>query len=238
MGAIAADSAVIAGATTLTGTTTANGAVITTSTVDLQGTNTVSGVATFTAAPLGYGIVPLGSIIGISTNLTGSHAVPSTGTVDSAGWQYCDGAVIPGSQSLSGTTPNLTGSRFLMGSTTSGSTGGQTNVTLTSTELPTHTHTGPSHTHTGTTTTNGDHTHGITNNGFNMSETAASGGGAPRATNLSSDRLAPSIDNAGDHTHTFTTAAGGTGATGSTGSGSAYENRPLFYSVQYLIRVK
>jgi hypothetical protein len=70
----------------------------------------------------GIGFNPVGSIVAIASNITNSFPIPSSGTV-SQGWQYCDGAAITG-QTLVGNTPNLTGNRFLMGSTSSGATGG------------------------------------------------------------------------------------------------------------------
>ena len=92
--------------------------------VTFSGANTHSGVANFTAAPTGFGIIPIGSIIPIAANLTGSHAIPATGVMDAAGWQYCDGAAISGSATMTGTIYNLTDERFIVGSTTAGSTGG------------------------------------------------------------------------------------------------------------------
>lgn len=67
-------------------------------------------------------IVPLGGIIGVSTDLTG--AFDSASGVVTDGFMLCDGTAIPGSETVSGSTPDLTDSRFLMGSTTAGSTGG------------------------------------------------------------------------------------------------------------------
>ena len=78
-----------------------------------NGTNWVN------SAPTGVGFVPLGAIIPIASHLTGANAIPPTGTVVN-GWQYCDGAAIPGGNSVSGNTPNLTDSRFLMGYNSAG----------------------------------------------------------------------------------------------------------------------
>lgn len=84
--------------------------------------------ATFTGSTTGNGIVPVGGIVAIGANITGSFSLPATGVV-SNGWMICDGAAIPGSQTLSGNTPNLMDSRFLMGSSgTAGvSSGSNTN---------------------------------------------------------------------------------------------------------------
>ena len=147
------------------------------------GTLSVAGTATFSGAVNitgnGQGIVPLGAIIAMTSGITGAMAIPASG-VASNGWQRCDGAAIAGSQTLSGTTPNLSGSIFLMGSTTYGTTGGNNNTTLTNVQLPAHTHGATGLAVTGTnspgsitalslgtesanhTHTDSGHTHGIT----------------------------------------------------------------------------
>jgi microcystin-dependent protein len=134
-----------------------------------------------------------------------------------------------------------------------GTTGGTETVTLTTAEMPAHTHTGPSHTHTGTTASSGSHTHTGTTDaqGDHTHQTFSNAGGYWRRSeagltstasgtimNTGFDGAAfnPSTGNAGvhlhnlivgssgSHTHTFTTDAGGTGATGSTGGGGAHNN--------------
>ena len=90
---------------------------------NLQAT-TVTGNLGVTGATSGQGAYPVGAIVPIVSALSGSHTIPNTGTVDADGWQYCDGAVIPSSQTLSGSTPNLTDGRFLRGFTSGGGTGG------------------------------------------------------------------------------------------------------------------
>jgi hypothetical protein len=78
------------------------------------------------------GSIPVGAVIGIQANLTGAYAIPGTGTVDDNGYMLCDGSSIPGGNSVSGSVPNLTDSRFLMGSTTAGTTGGVNTSSATS----------------------------------------------------------------------------------------------------------
>ncbi len=80
---------------------------------------TTAGVQTFNA----FGLVPVGGIIAIASNLTGSFAIPSTGT-SSRGWQLCDGAAVEAGGVLSGSVPTLNDGRFLRGFTSSGVTGG------------------------------------------------------------------------------------------------------------------
>jgi len=112
--------------------------------VNATGTTTVTGTAnvvgTLNVTGNGRGIVPLGAIIGMTTGLTGAMSVPATGVV-SNGWMRADGAAIPGGNTVSGTTPNLSNSVYLRGSSTYGGTGGSNTTTLTTTELPAHTHT-------------------------------------------------------------------------------------------------
>jgi hypothetical protein len=76
------------------------------------------------------GSVPVGGIQAIAANLSGAYSLPATGTVDANGWMLCDGSAIPGGNTLSGSTPNLTGSVFLMGSSTAGSTGGSNDIVI------------------------------------------------------------------------------------------------------------
>ena len=140
---------------TVSASTTGSGSVVLATSPTLVtptlGAATATSVAatTFTAGSLnltsagfdgnGQGIVPLGAIIAMTSGITGSMAIPATG-VASNGWQRCDGAAIAGSQTLSGTTPNLSSSIYLRGSTTYSGTGGSNTQTLTTTQLPAHTH--------------------------------------------------------------------------------------------------
>jgi len=145
-----------------------------------------------------------------------------------AGWALCDGT--------SG-TPDLR-NKFIVGAGDDYSVadnGGEAHSTLTTAELP-------GHTHTGTTDLDGGHSHFVANGdtvnatssplsasntvGKNGSQAATSfnyliGGTATAATQgLTSDEA--------DHTHTFTTA--------STGDGDAFENRPPYYALAYIMK--
>jgi microcystin-dependent protein len=145
-----------------------------------------------------------------------------------AGWALCDGT--------SG-TPDLR-NKFIVGAGDDYSVadnGGEAHSTLTTAELP-------GHTHTGTTDLDGGHSHFVANGdtvnatssplsasntiGKNGSQASTSfnylvGGTATVATQgLTSD--------ASDHTHTFTTA--------STGDGDAFENRPPYFALAYIMK--
>lgn len=103
-----------------------------------------------------HGLMPIGTIFAITSHLAGSWTLPLSGAVKK-GLMLCDGSAIPAGQTLSGSTPNLSDNRFLMGATTSGTSGAATD--LTHTHDYTHTHTTDSqlttvdfsHDHTGST---------------------------------------------------------------------------------------
>ena len=232
--------------TNLSGTTTnLNGTTVNMSAATIDITGTVD----FQAAPTGFGVVPLGAIIPIASNLTGAHTIPASGVMDAAGWQYCDGAAISASATMSGTIYNLTDDRFIQGSSTAGVTGGSNTIV--------------DHTHSfsltaagqsgGSTTTGGqsnDHTHGGTTSGggdgFSGFYGTATGGANPDV-----GYLRPGAT----HTHAFSTGGVSAGHThsvpshthnsssvsGSIGSGSAptsTNSRPKYVSAQYIMRVK
>jgi hypothetical protein len=108
-----------------------------------SGDNTFSGANNFTGNTTGRGILPVGAIIAMNTNLTGVTDVAATTAADANGFVVCGGQVISDATSpLNGQTiPNLNDSYFLMGASSSGSTGGANSTTLTTTQLPAHTHT-------------------------------------------------------------------------------------------------
>lgn len=150
--------------------------------------------------------------------------------------------------------------KFLLGRSTghaAGTTGGEETHTLTSNEMPAHTHNGPSHTHTGPS-----HSHTIASHTHTASTGSA---GAHTHTSPADKRFAEGTaqairpistggtntytytNSAGAHTHTVTvngsgqlttaasgtgnTGASGTGATSSTGGGAAHNNMPPFLAV-------
>jgi hypothetical protein len=101
----------------------------------------------FTGNITGRGIIPVGGIIALNTNLTGVTAVTATTAADANGFVVCGSVtqpqviVDPTSPMNGQTIPNLNDSYFLMGASSSGSTGGANTTTLTTTQLPAHTHT-------------------------------------------------------------------------------------------------
>ena len=206
---------------------------------------TAAGISSF-----GVGSIPLGGIIAIRTGLTGAYTVPTSGTVSAEGFIYCDGSTIPAGNTVQGAAPNLTDGRFLRGATSAGSTGGSDSFTLSTANLPAHSHTGTtssagSHSHSGTANSAGAHTHTYVRNSSSFTAAGQSCdhygncspgiSGALRSTTSAATSSSGahthslSINSNGAHTHTFTTA--------NTGSGTAKEHIPKYFNVVYLMRV-
>jgi microcystin-dependent protein len=114
-----------------------------------------------------------------------------------------------------------------------GNVAGAASTTLTSAQIPAHSHTITNFSVSGTTSTNGDHYHGVTN----VWQLGASGAGA--------DYIASSIfpyagngqftSTNGAHNHTVTST--GSGATDNTGSGSSHDNRQPYQVINKIIRI-
>jgi microcystin-dependent protein len=168
----------------------------------------------------GFGTVPLGGIIMWS------------GTSAPDGWAICDGRGYENGL----VTPDLR-NRFVVGSGKfgtrgsseqnlgykgyyTGETGGQKNVTLTKEQMP-------SHTHSGLTKSDGAHSH-KGNNTFVVNAGSAVHVISYQASN---DTTYGKIHSNGSaHKHSFTTNA--------TGGSQAHENRPPYYALAFIIRVK
>lgn len=144
-----------------------------------------------------------------------------------SGWVLCNG---------SNGTPDLR-QKFVMGagntSNTPGTTGGSSTVTLSTANLPAHTHD-----YSGTTVSGGSHTHTVTDPGHTHTYTNVSGSGAlgtaagfgQVTSTTSSSTTGISIDAAGAHTHSFS------GTTTSVGSGSAFSILPPYYALAYIMK--
>ena len=174
--------------------------------------------------------IPLGVVVPIASNLVGTHAIPLAGVVDSSGWMYCDGSIIPDGNIVSGSVPNLTDGRFIRGFASSGTTGGSDSFTLTEANLPAHTHSTPNHSHTGSTNTTGEHAHTTTT------------GGAPGTSDYAVSPSPQNVDTvptslAGNHSHTLTIDSGGGGISGSTGSTTAVSHIPKYINMKFIIKV-
>ena len=181
-----------------------------------------------------------------------------------AGWLLCDGsevskATYPRLFSVIGTLYGTAGdssNNFVLpnladrlpvgksGSNSIGNVGGASSVTLSVSNLP-------SHTHTGTVDSAGSHTHGITDPGHTHTTQDAyfaeyNGSVGPRGftgsnngidndnqlyvrtVTSSTSTTGISVNSASDHTHTFTT--------GSTGGGNSIDIRNKYIVLNYIIR--
>ena len=206
----------------------------------------------------GAGIVPLGAIVPVGN--TSGWALPSSGQIKD-GYVLCNGQSFPSGSdpAFSGTAPNLTDDRFLQGSSSVAGTGGANTKTLTTTELPAHTHT-MAHTHSidhdhgsvGTSSA-GSHSHWIIydyGTGANQYLTWNGGPGSLGGPEIS-QTLSPADNNTvvktdtqGIHTHsvdlpnfTGTSGAASNSTTSSAGSGTGFDIRPKYFNVVYLMRV-
>lgn len=158
-----------------------------------------------------------------------------------SGWALCDGTE---------GTPDLR-NRFIVGAGSTyavNDTGGADSVTLTTAQLPSHTHgagtlaTGSAgaHTHTGSTNTTGSHSHNIKTNASpsGVGPTAIIAGTATPSTftNFAADA-------AGDHAHSLSINSGGahthsiSGSAAAAGSGNGHENRPPYFALAFIMKL-
>ena len=175
------------------------------------------GKITTTSEFVGNGVIPVQGIImwgGLE------NEIPSN-------WALCNGQKVDGVQ-----TPNLSG-RFIVGTGTLGTdtyssgtpTGGKSKVTLTVDQMPSHTHSinDPGHTHT------------VLDEWLNTRNARAWPGNSSNSEWVTDD--SPWVrprDSA-----TRTSSKGFTGITvKAAGGGKAHENRPPYYALAYIMRVK
>ena len=159
-------------------------------------------------------VFPSGGIIMWSGSIA---AIPS-------GWYLCDGT---------NGTPNLQ-DKFIVGAGSAysvGATGGNSSTSLSTANLPAHTHTFSGSTSTASLTgsiVNIAETFGAfgTTSGV-FSKGSSSAAGTPQNTDTSTTG---SINFNGSHSHTFS------GTTSSVGSGSSFENRPPYYALAYIMK--
>jgi hypothetical protein len=180
------------------------------------------------------GIVPVGSVIAIAN--TAVWSLPAAGQIKD-GFALCNGQSVPAGAHplLTGTLPDLSDERFIQGSTASGTTGGANTKTLTTTELPSHTHS-INHDHDSVTTSSaGNHEHS-TNTGHQFDGGSGGTGFTVGPTYNGGNRFNPNTSTAGAHTHTVDL-PNFTGTSGSTGTGSAFDIRPKYFNVVYVMRV-
>jgi microcystin-dependent protein len=137
-----------------------------------------------------------------------------------AGWLLCDGT---------NSTPNLR-DRFVVGAGSTyavGATGGAATVTLTTGNLPAHTHT--VNINTGAMSANASHTHTVPSNVDNLGVNTGNGTAGITGGDLQIVNSTTSASNI-DHVHNVN------GNTGSIGSGTAHENLPPYYALCYIMK--
>lgn len=204
----------------------------------------VGAAVTKTADELNYvpREMPIGGIIMWSGTLA---TIPTN-------FKLCDGATYARSDGAGNiTTPNLL-NRFIVGAGSGtapssyavGATGGADSVTLTTNQIPAHSHT---MTASGTAQSAGAHTHSISDDGHTHSLTnygnyrAAVGTGLNGAYTrydgdtgtTASATTGITINSAGAHTHTLSL----TVTAANTGGGQSHENRPPYYALAYIMRI-
>ena len=159
---------------------------------------------------------PIGGVMAWCKNITGVPTLPG-------GWVECNGQTLSDTNSpLNGQViPNLNGSNyFLRGDTASGTTGGEAAHVLTTNELPSHTHSAGS-----LVTATNTHYHSYSTKNATVN---ATGGALP---NIWAGTASANSGN-NSHIHDIT------GSVDASGGGAAHENRPPFYSVVWIMRVK
>jgi microcystin-dependent protein len=164
----------------------------------------------------GNDLLPPGAII-----MWNGSAIP-------AGWALCDGGTYTWAAGGTTTAPNLmdrfiiagnaTGGTGTAGAYALGNTGGNSTITLSIAQMP-------SHDHGGSTSTTGAHTHDVT---YNQSNGTSDGGG-PGASNREDGKSGTTVTStsAGDHAHTIA----------AQGSGSAIDIRPKYYALAYIMKL-
>lgn len=151
-------------------------------------------------------IVPVGSIIMHNGSITKDVLL-------NYGWAVCDG---------SNGTPNLI-DKFVKGGSTAGKTGGQSTVTLTTANLPSHSHT---YNAPNGTASAGSHSHTVTS-----SSTSITQGEGTTANPIGS---VGSTSTTGSHSHAVNTASS---TTNSVGNGTAFNIEPPYYTLIYIMRI-
>lgn len=173
------------------------------------------------------GRVPLGGVVGVVGTFNSANngggvitptGIPSSGVVSDDGFQRCDGVAVGSGAILTGYVPKINDDRFIQGSSSLGTVGGNTSnqKTLSISEMP-------SHNHGGTTSIDGEHQHTYTRFTDQIDVVVA----PPALYDMWRGNSGVLTFASGNHSHTIS----------SQGGGSTFDIRPLFISAIYLIRV-
>lgn len=238
----------------------ATGEVPTADLVVLLAGATMTGPLTLSGNPIAQMHAATKEYVDNVTGVPTGGMIPYGGVTAPAGWLLCNGAQVSRTTeallfSIIGTgygigdgttTFNLPDGRDktavgVSGTKLLGSSGGAANITLATSNLPSHTHTGTTgagsaHSHTGTTgPESNDHTHGYNNSATHP--TGFQGGpNAHDATNAGASTSGTSTT----HTHSFTTATEGAHThgftTGATGGGAAISVQNPYFAANWIIK--
>ena len=184
-------------------TLTINGTDVTATAAELNKLDGYTGTATDLNEAVAH-YVPTGGIIMWSGSVA---SIPT-------GWVLCDGT---------NSTPDLR-NRFVVGAGSTyavDATGGSSTTTLSTANLPAHTHT-----FSGTTGGAGAHSH-TTSHGTGGLTNSGQHGVRSEPGSFRTDLSTSSV---GNHTHSFS------GTTSSTGSGSSFDNKPPYYALAYIMK--
>ena len=204
----------------------------------------ITGVVTANQASLNSPF-PVGGIIMWSGSIA---SIPT-------GWTLCNGVAVSRSDGSGTITPPNLLNRFIIGAGDGANTGdnpskyavaatgGAETVTLTTAQIPAHTHT---ITASGTASSAGAHTHGVSDPGHShsvvvpASDRTGAGGGAilgPQVTSISPGTTASgtgiSIQSGGAHTHSLSLSV----SAANTGGGEAHDNIPPYYALAYIMKI-
>ena len=196
------------------------------------------------AGNLNAGTIPDARLANSSLFVTGMILM-YTGSSAPSGWAICNG---------SNGTPDLR-NRFIVAAGSSyavDNTGGANTVTLSTANLPSHTHSfsgnvsnanlSHSHSWSGNTNNQGSHSHEITDrssqdsgDGFEGYQEGQGGSGSNNVNSSTNGGHTHSVSGntnsqLGNHNHSFS------GTTGGTGSGNAHENRPPYYALMFIMK--
>lgn len=203
--------------------------------------------------PIGT-IMPYAGATAPNANWALANGAALSRTTYAALYAVCGTTYGSGDGSTTFNIPNI-GGRMPIGTNGTyarGATGGSATTTLSSSHLPSHTHSFSdtastdsqgSHTHStsgSSTSSDGGHTHSVGNQGARSdicsgcgTTTAATGGGSTGSAGGHSHTVSVSVNSGGGHTHSVTVS----GTTGSAGSGSSVTTISPYLGLSYIIRV-
>ncbi|MGZ2369582.1 tail fiber protein [Ancylomarina sp. YFZ004] len=174
------------------------------------------------------GEIPLGGII-----MWSGATIPD-------GWELCDGGIYNGNE-----TPDLR-DRFVVGSGnayTVNDIGGEDTVKLKEEEMPAHNHALSSegkHSHKGSAKYGGSHNHKLKKTISEHHRSFAGRSGSDHPLKNKGNFYMNSTESAGSHSHTLDISENEEHVhkVGNTGGGLAHENRPPYYALAFIMRVK